>query len=311
MRHTSANKPGARPKSRTLLAAAVLAASVALSAVPARGQDASTHGAEAAGRPGRIVSLDLCTDQLLVDLVPRARIAAVTHLAADPAVSAMPDKARGLPVTRGEAEDVLRHDPDLVLAGPFGVSATVNLLRRLKRNVVIVPLAADLDGVRASVRTVASAVGEKAKGEAIIAEFDRKLAQLVPPQTAAAAAPPTALIYQIGGSVSGAGSLADAALAAAGFRNMAAEYRLTRAGQVPLELLIATPPDLVVLATAAGEYRTAAADNLRHPALRHLRQRHASLELPWQLWLCGTPAIAEAVARLSEARGKLSRQRAQ
>jgi iron complex transport system substrate-binding protein len=293
------------------LAAAVLVASVALSAVPALAQDASAHRAEAADKPSRIVSLDLCADQLLVDLVPRERIVAVTHLAADPAVSAMPDKARGLPITRGEAEDVLRHDPDLVLAGPFGVAATVNLLRRLKRNVVIVPLAADLDGIRASVRIVASAAGEKAKGEVIVAEFDRKLAQVVPTQTAAAAAPPTALIYQIGGSVSGAGSLADAALAAAGFRNMAANYRLTRAGQVPLELLVATPPDLVVLATGAGEYRTAAADNLRHPALRHLRQRHATLELPWQLWLCGTPAITEAVARLSEARGKLSRQRAQ
>jgi iron complex transport system substrate-binding protein len=257
-------------------------------------------------KPARIVSLDLCTDQLLVDLVPRERIAAVTHLAADPAVSAMPEKARGLPVTRGAAEDVLRYDPDLVLAGPFGVSATVSLLRRLKRNVVIVPLAGDLDGIRASVRAVASAVGETAKGEATVAGFDRRLSP-VPPPAAAAAAAPTALIYQVGGTVSGTGSLADAVLAAAGFRNMAAEYRLTRAGQVPLELLIAAPPDLIVLATAAGTYRTAAADNLRHPALRHLRRRRASLELPWQLWLCGTPATAEAVARLAEARSKLSR----
>ena len=70
---------------------------------------------------------------------------------------------------------MLRYDPDLVLAGPFGVSATVNLLRRLGRNVVIVPQPQDLDGVRASVRAVAAAVGEEAKGEALIAEFDRRL----------------------------------------------------------------------------------------------------------------------------------------
>ena len=80
--------------------------------------------------PRRIVSLDLCTDQLLIELVDRARIAAVTHLAADPAVSAIPDKARGLAITRGAAEDVLRYDPDLILAGPFGVAASVDLLRR-------------------------------------------------------------------------------------------------------------------------------------------------------------------------------------
>ena len=135
----------------------------------------------------RIVSLDLCTDQILVELVGRERIAAVTHLAADPAVSAIPAKAKGIPITHGAAEDVLRYDPDLILAGPFGVSATVNLLRRLKRNVVVVPQPPDLDGVRAAVRTVAAAVGERPKGEAMIAAFDRRLAGLAPP---AGTAPP-------------------------------------------------------------------------------------------------------------------------
>lgn len=255
------------------------------------------------GKPSRIVSLDLCTDQLLIDLVGRERIAAVTHLAADPSVSAMPDRAKGLPVTHGAAEDVLRHDPDLILAGPYGVSPTVGLLRRLKRNVVMVPLPADIDGVRAAVRTVASAVGEEFKGEDIVTAFDRRLARLAPQLSTAKR--PTALIYQVGGSVSGPGSLAASVLAAAGFRNIAVDYRLTRSGQVPLELLAAAPPDLLVLASAAGEYRTAAADNLRHPVLARLRQQHASLALPWQLWLCGTPHVADAVEKLAEARAKL------
>jgi iron complex transport system substrate-binding protein len=257
-------------------------------------------------RPQRIVSLDLCADQILVELVGRERIAAVTHLAADPAVSAIPAKAKGMPITHGAAEDVLRYDPDLILAGQFGVSATVDLLRRLKRNVVVVPLASDLDGVRLAVRTVAGAVGEPEKGEAMVADFDQRVARLAPP---AGSARPTAIVYQVGGSVSGPGSLAEAALTAAGFRNKAAEYRLTRNGQVPLELLVAEPPDLLVLASAVDEYRTALADNLRHPVLRLLRERHASLELPWQLWLCGTPHLAGAIERLARARLALEARR--
>ena len=230
---------------------------------------------------------------------------AVTHLAADSAVSAIPEKARGIPITHGGAEDVLRYDPDLVLAGPYGVSATVSLLRRLGRNVVIVPLPQDLDGVRASVRAVAVAVGEDVKGEALIAEFDRRLSALAPATVPA----PTAVIYQVGGTVSGPGSLADAALAAAGFRNMSADYRLTRGGQVPLEALVARPPDLLVLASNVEEYRTALADNLRHPVIRLLRQRGASLELPWRHWLCGTPHIADAIERLAEARAGIEARR--
>jgi iron complex transport system substrate-binding protein len=260
----------------------------------------AAHASDLVRKPSRIVSLDLCADQLLVDLVERRRIAAVTHLIGDASVSPVPEKARGLSITRGGAEDVLRHDPDLVLAGPFGVSATVDLLRRLGRNVVIVPQPADIDGVRATVRTVATAVGEAAAGEAMIAEFDRRLVSL--PRPAQPPPAPTALIYPISGAVSGPGSLADAALAAAGFRNMSADYRLTRGGQVPLESLIARPPDLLVLGSAPEEYRTALADNLRHPIIRLLRQRHASLELPWRHWLCGTPHIADAIERLAEAR---------
>jgi iron complex transport system substrate-binding protein len=256
-------------------------------------------GAPAAEPPRRIASLDLCTDQLLVELVDRARIAAVTHLAADPTVSAIPEKARGIPVTRGAAEDVLGYDPDLILAGPFGVAASVDMLRRLGRRVVIVPLPQDLAGVRTAVRTVATAAGAEREGEALIADFDRRLARLAASRTEP---PPTAIIYQIGGTVSGPGSLADAALAAAGYRNRARDYRLTPGGQAPLEVLLADPPDLLVLSSGAEEYRTVLADNLRHPAFRLLRRQRASIELPWRHWLCGTPHVVEAVERLAEAR---------
>ena len=249
-------------------------------------------------KPARIVSLDLCADQLMIDLVERGRIAAVTHLAGDASVSAIPERARGLPITHGGAEDVLRYDPDLVLAGPFGVSATVDLLRRLGKRVVVVPQPADLGGVAASVRSVANAVGEPERGEAMIADFERRLAQLAP----RTAFRPTAVIYQVGGSVSGPGTFASSALAAAGFRNLAADYRLSRGGQVPLESLLAQPPDLLVLASTADEYRTALADNLRHPAIGLLRQRGASIELPWRLWLCGTPHVIDALERLAAAR---------
>jgi iron complex transport system substrate-binding protein len=267
----------------------VLGSSFALAAADARAQ----------AKPQRIVSLDLCTDQILIDLVDRNRIAAVTHLAADASVSASPGRAKGLPITHGAAEDVLRSDPDLVLAGPFGVAATVDLFKRLKRNLVVVPQAPDLDGVRASVRAVAAAVGEEERGEVILAAFNRRLAAVPKPKKPGAV---RALIYQVGGTVSSPGSLADATLAAAGFHNMAVDYRLTRGGQAPLESVVARPPDLLVLSSGVDTYRTTLADNFRHPALQAVRRSHASIELPWQLWLCGTPEVAGAVEQLAAAR---------
>jgi iron complex transport system substrate-binding protein len=284
------------------LLAPALGVAMACVAQPVPAQSA----AQAPAKPTRIVSLDLCADQLLIELVERERIAAVTHLAADPEVSAIWEKGKGIPITRGAAEDVLRHKPDLILAGPFGVAPTVALLRRLQANVVVVPLASDLDGVRTAVRIAATAVGEKARGEAMILAFDRRLARIAAAPRAYA---PSAVVYQVGGAVSVAGNLADTVLAAAGFRNKAAEYRLTRGGQVPIELLAASPPDLLVLTSAADEYRTVVGDNLRHPVLGFLRRQHASIEVPWRLWQCGTPHIADAIKGLAEARGRLEAQR--
>ena len=116
---------------------------------------------------------------------------------------------------------------------------------------------------------------------------------------------PTAVIYQIGGSVSGPGSLADAALVAAGFRNAAADYRLSRGGQVPLELLLAEPPDLLVLSSAPGEYRTVLADNLRHPALQRAAPASRVHRAALAALAVRHAALIDALERLAEARSRL------
>ncbi len=253
-------------------------------------------------RPQRIVSINLCSDQILLDLVPRERIQAVSHLAADPSVSAKHEMARGLPATHGDAETVLGFDPDLVIAGDFSTPATVSLLERVGRRVVKVPLANTLDAVRALVRQVATAVGEPERGETVISAFDKRIADAGAKVGSASGPPPSALTYQINGYASGSGSLMDAALIAAGYRNHARALGLGSGGALPLELLLANPPDLLLLSGSVDEYRTAVADNLRHPALRALRSRTAFLVLPWRNWLCGTPAIAGAIEELAGAR---------
>lgn len=276
---------------------------------------AAAQTAAPVAKPQRIVSINLCADQLLLDLVSRDRIRAVSHLAADRNVSAAHEAARGIPTTRGEAETVLGFDPDLVLAGSFSTPATVALLERIGRRVVKVGLASDLDGVRSSVRQVAEAVGERERGEAVIAEFDRRVATVAERRPAPKGAPdagrlrsgaePAALTYQINGLASGSGSLMDAALAAAGFRNHARALGLGPGGSLPLEALLMMPPDLLILSGPVDEYRTVVADNLRHPALSALRQTTPSLVLPWRTWLCGTPHIAGAIEQLAEARKAL------
>jgi ABC-type Fe3+-hydroxamate transport system substrate-binding protein len=125
--------------------------------------------------PRRIVSLNLCTDQLLGALVPHDRIAAISFLGADRTLSASARELSDLKAIRGSAEEVLALEPDLVIAGEYTTGATVELLRRLGQHVFVVPLVADFDGMRKTIRMIGAEVEEPAKAEEMIADFDERL----------------------------------------------------------------------------------------------------------------------------------------
>ncbi len=253
-------------------------------------------------QPRRIVSLNLCTDQMLLDLVPRDRIVALSELVADPALSGRVEQAKGLPLLRGHAEEVLTLAPDLVIAGEYSTPVTVDLLRRLGVRVVQIPLAFDFAGIRTAVRAVADAAGVSAEGEAMIARFDQRLAAAAAQVKSARSAEPGAVVYHVNSLASGAGSLLDEIVRAAGYRNAAREMKLGPAGRLPLESLILEAPDVVVMATTADTYRTTVADNLRHPAFRALIENRRTVQLPMPLWMCGTADVADAVEDLAAAR---------
>jgi len=255
--------------------------------------------------PRRIVSLNLCLDPIVLDLVPRERIQALSWVSGDRNVSPIIDRIDGIRLAGGSAEEVLALDPDLVLAGDYTTPATVDLLRRLGRRVEVIPMAFDIDGIRKTIGAVADAVGEPRRGADLIARFDRRLADV----SVAATGPdrPEAAIYQANSLVSQSGSLAAAALDAAGFRNAGDRLGEGAAGRVSLEALVADPPDLIALGQRADTYRTPVADNLRHPALAYVLSQRPHVDLPMPLWLCGTPYVADAVAILARARAQLTK----
>jgi iron complex transport system substrate-binding protein len=254
-----------------------------------------------AAPPNRIVSLNVCLDQLVVALVPRARIAAVTHLATDPLSVAEPLAAAGLPQTRGAAEDVLARDPDLVLAGAWSTPATVHVLRRLGRRVEVLPQPDTIAGVRELIGRLAALTGTTEAGAALIADMDRRI-EAVRAVGATRPSRPTAVVYQPNDYASSTESLIGEALAIAGFADGAAALRRLGTGRVPLEALLRARPDLLVLATGPQTYASAVADNLRHPVLAEVAGRANTVVVPWPLWLCGTHHIATAIERLAAAR---------
>ncbi|MEE8445406.1 MAG: ABC transporter substrate-binding protein [Alphaproteobacteria bacterium] len=260
--------------------------------------------AGAAGRPARVVSINLCADQLVLRLADRAQIASVSWLAAEPGRSAMARAVGDLPLNRGTAEEVIRHDPDLVIAGRHSARPAVAALRRLGRRVLDLALPTDFAAIGAQIRRVATALGQPARGAALIAQMERRLARLKPPGVRVR---PVAVFYQPHGFASGPGSFEHALLGAAGFDNLARRLGLGPLGHVPLERLIAARPDMIVNWSGQDARPSLARDTYRHPALGRLIPPIPVAVLPAMLWSCASWYSVAAVERLAALRESLGR----
>lgn len=248
--------------------------------------------------PRRIVSLNLCTDQLLLLLVEPERIAAVTKLAADPRASASAEAAAGLHAIRGSAEEVFALEPDLVLAGTFTTRATVSLLRRLEVPIVEIAPETSLEDIRRNIVEVGRAVGEPARAAAVVAAFDEELARVRAPDGAARG---VFADIQVNSWVSGTGTLTADVARVAGLRSLGEALGFQGSAQVSLEQLLVSSPDVLVTSHDWYETPALASERFEHPALVHLMRGGRTASVPDALWACGGPFTLEAVRRIAEA----------
>lgn len=248
----------------------------------------------------RVVSLNLCTDELALRLADPGQVLSVTHLARDPLSSNVADLARDVPVNRGLAEEVVPLKPDLVLAGAYTTPAATAVLRRLGFEVLELGDPQTLEEAYAQIRRVAERLGVPERGAAMVGEMEEALSRLPP----VAGKRPTAVVLRPNGFTTGRGSLADELMEKAGLSNLAARLPTDKMGQLALEEIVRAAPDLVVVNADEAAPPSLADALLHHPALAPFKDR--TLALPLRLWTCAGPDLAEAAALLAAARARLS-----
>lgn len=256
-----------------------------------------------AAPPERVVSVNLCTDQIALLLAAPGQLVSVSHWASAPAASNLPEAAAALPANHGTAEEVFLLAPDLVLAGEFTNPATLAMLERLGLRTETLPIARRLEDIPRTIRRVGALLGREAAAERLVDGFEAALAAEA---ARAEGLPPDAAAYHYAnGWTSGDGTLADAVLAAAGLENAATALGVAGSAHLPLEVLVMARPFLVRTAPIGGEAPGRAYETGRHPALARLAEsgRAARIADRWQV--CGTPFVTEAVRALVDARRAL------
>ena len=259
--------------------------------------------AQAEEPPRRVVSFNLCADQLVVALADPEQIAALSPYATDSALSVVADKARAFRKADWQAESTLLLEPDLVLIGPNDRSVTRRMLSSQGLRVVETGFVSDLESARKQVREMAALFGHPERGERLIAELERARLRLA---AAATKGGRTALVVERGGYTQGPSSLAATLLAEAGLKPPAgapAGY----GGFIPLERFLVLRPDLVFLKDPPSAATDQGAMFLVHPALRDLYPPERRVTLPTRYTMCGGPALVAAFDYMADEMARLTR----
>jgi len=255
--------------------------------------------ATAAPAPRRVVSLNPCLDAILLDVADPDQIVALSHYSRDPSQSAVADRARRFAFTWGSAEEVVALRPDLVLGASMGGMALTAELPRLGVREASFGVPSTVNESLAQVRRVAQLVGHADRGEALIAEIRAAIAHaaLRPGEPRLGA-----LIYEYHGIASGPGTLMDELMRDAGFDNLARRYGLKRTGDVPLEAVMADPPQVLLAGHPAANEPVWADRILSNPALAALAPHVRRETFPETLMFCGGPVMIPAIEALARAR---------
>lgn len=251
-------------------------------------------------RPARVVSMNLCTDQLAMLIAAPGQLVSVSAIAREPQSSAMVAEAMHYPVNQGQAEEIFLLKPDLVLAGTYTTRATVGLLTELGIPVAQFAPEGSFEGVRESMRRMGELLGRQERAAELIAEFDAGLKRFENlPKSGKVAA-----LYYANSYTSGTGTLAHAAIDAAGLENLAARLGIRGTATIPLETLVLAMPEVVVAGDRDYTAPALAQENFSHPAFRALIEKSGEVSIPVRNTVCGGPFTLAAVKMLRAAAGQ-------
>lgn len=202
-------------------------------------------------KPQHIVSLTLCSDEILLSLVDKSCLASVSSLATNSSISNVAVQAEGLPMLENKSiEAILAKNPDLIIVGDWLPDDFIVSLHELNLPVYVYKTPHSIAEVRTLVLDMGIIVGETEKSKKIAAEMDGVLAQttnkvqLIPENQKK-----MVMALSFMGCYGGKGSMLDDIYKNAGVINGAALAGLEKNDILAKEQIVAMKPDILMIPT--------------------------------------------------------------
>jgi iron complex transport system substrate-binding protein len=208
------------------------------------------------------------------------------------------------------AEHVISLSPDLVVVANWSDSSAVSQLRAAGVPVYLIESGRTVEQIAGKIRRLALLTGDGERGESIVREMNRRVAEVA---RRVSAVPParrkSILDYSVWGGAMGRGSTWDEVVRRAGLVNAVGEFNADQWGQVPLsrEKILQLDPDILALpGWIFGDPEAAdrfASEVLKDPAFSLLKavRRGSVLRVPGTFSNTSSQYIAAAVEYLARA----------
>lgn len=256
---------------------------------------ALSGGAASAASLPRLVSMNVCTDQLVLTLADPEQILGLSRFSRDGWQSKAGDLSR-YPVLSGGAEDVLLIRPDIVVASAFDKRSTRELLKAKGLRLAELTVPRTLDEARQQIREAGDIVGHPERAAAEIARLDAALARA---RGAVSERHYRVLPLSRRGWVAGSDSFVGSLLGEAGLRSAAGDLGFAFGGFASLEAIVNLRPDFIVVAQAGDRARDDGQAFLLHPALERFYPPEKRIVIPERMTECGGVLLADALDALT------------
>lgn len=261
--------------------------------------------AQAAERP-TVVSLDSCSDQLVLALADDSQILALSRDSTGP-FSFYRERALKFPQHQGNPEEILLLRPDVVLSTGAGDPGLVELLEGLGISVIKTGLPGTIDEAVEDLRTAGKALGQEITASRLAETARIKLAHL----RAGEGVRLRAVYISPSGITTGGGTFLDQVMALAGLENLLAETGTKGWSSFDVETFIALKPD--VLITSFFNSKVGFSEGWRfseHPAVEAAMAGVRVIDVPAKYLSCpawfaaeGAELIREKIKETNEAPG--------
>ena len=202
--------------------------------------------------PKRVVSLNCGVDEILLDLLPPERIAALSARADDPGICAAVDKAKTVEkrVQSRTVEAILSLNPDLVVMPDWIGMDLVNGLRAVGVPVYVFKTPESLTDIQDTIRKIAEAVDANGQGNELITAMQKKLERV---QQITKKVPDdkrqTIIPLSLMGSFGGKGTTFDDMCNYANVTNGVSAAGVAKKSAIAKEMIVKMDPDVFIIPT--------------------------------------------------------------